>query len=138
MARLIEWTPQLSVGVKQLDDEHKKLIAFLNDLHAGMVAGHGDDVLGPILEGLVKYTRTHFDNEEALLRTHGYPGFSAHLLEHERLAAVVLAKQAQFKSGGGGAMLNITTMQFLRSWLLDHVEGTDKKYTAFLNAKGLT
>jgi hemerythrin-like metal-binding protein len=137
MAQLIEWKPHLSVGVQQLDEEHKRLISFLNDLHAGMLARHGKETLGPILDGLIKYTRTHFDNEEALLRKHGYPGFHAHLLEHERLASEVLAKQAAFKSSGGGVMLNIETMQFLRNWLLNHVEGTDKKYTAFLNAKGV-
>jgi hemerythrin len=137
MAQLIEWKRELSVGVAQIDEEHKRLISYLNQLHAGMMARLGKEALGPILDGLVKYTRTHFDTEEALLRKHGYPGYSAHLLEHERLASEVLAKQAAFKNSGGGVILNMETMQFLRSWLLNHVEGTDKKYTAFLNAKGV-
>ena len=137
MAQLIEWKPELSVGVAQIDEEHKRLISFLNELHAGMLANADKETLGPILDGLVKYTRTHFDNEEALLRKHRYPGFTAHLLEHERLASEVLAKQAAFKGSGGGVLLNMETMQFLRSWLLNHVVGTDKKYTAFLIEKGV-
>jgi len=34
------WTDSMSVGVKMLDDDHKKLIDMVNELHDGILEGH--------------------------------------------------------------------------------------------------
>jgi len=53
---LITWNAALSVGVKEIDDQHKKLIDLVNQLNDAMHAGKGRDVLGAVLAELVKYT----------------------------------------------------------------------------------
>ena len=47
---LIKWNDSFSVNVVKVDQEHKKLIAMVNDLTDAMKAGKGKDVLGKILD----------------------------------------------------------------------------------------
>jgi hemerythrin len=57
---LITWNDSLSVKVAEIDEQHKKLIAMINELNDAMRLGKGKDVLGKIVNGLVTYTTTHF------------------------------------------------------------------------------
>ena len=133
---LMEWSEKLSVGVKQFDDEHKRLVGMVNDLFDGVQAGRGKDMLGPILDGLISYTKTHFANEERYMQTHAFPAFAAHKAEHDALAKQVLDVQAKFK-GGATSALSMEVMNFLKNWLIKHILGTDKSYGPFLNGKGI-
>jgi hemerythrin len=133
---LMEWNDKLSVGIKQFDAEHKKLVSMVNELFDAMQAGKAKDSLGRILDGLITYTKTHFANEERYMREHNYPDLAAHKAEHEALAKQVLDVQAKYRAGAN-AVLGMEVMTFLKGWLLKHIQGTDKKYTPFLNAKGV-
>jgi hemerythrin len=82
---IMVWSARLSVGVEQFDHEHRKLIGMLNDLHDEMLKGKASRLLGPLLANLVKYTQTHFANEEAQFKTHHYPNALSHKLEHDHL-----------------------------------------------------
>ncbi len=133
---LMEWNEKMSVGVKQFDTEHQKLVGMVNDLFDAVQAGKGKDRLGPILDGLISYTKTHFANEERYMEQHGFPNFKGHKAEHDALAKQVLDVQAKFKAGAN-AVLSMEVMNFLKNWLMRHILGTDKQYTAFLNQKGV-
>jgi hemerythrin len=133
---LMEWNDRLSVGIKQFDDEHKRLVAMVNELFDAAQGNRGKDVLGKILDGLITYTKTHFANEERYMTQHGYPELAAHQAEHGALAKQVLEVQAKYKGGATGA-LNNEVLTFLKGWLVKHIQGTDKKYGPFLNGKGI-
>lgn len=133
----MEWNPTFSVGITQFDDEHKRLVKMLNDLHEAMLKGKGRDALGAILDGLIGYTRTHFANEEKYMLQHHYPDYPAHKKEHDALAKQVLAVQAKYKQGGTSATLSMDVLNFLSDWLVKHIMGSDRKYTPFFNGKGL-
>jgi hemerythrin len=132
----MEWSPALSVNVKQFDDQHKKLVNMVNDLHDAMKIGKGNEVLGKILDGLISYTASHFADEERLMTTHAYPGFSAHKVEHEKLVKQVLELQQKFRSGQ--PILTNNVMTFLKDWLVKHIQGDDKKYGIYFNSKGIS
>jgi len=133
---LMTWNEQMSVGVKVLDEDHKKLVAMINELHEGLKAGHGKDVLGKILDGLVSYTKFHFQREQQLFARTGYPEAEAHKKLHDDLTKQVLDVQAKFKSGAV-TCLSLDVMEFLKNWLTNHIQGTDKKYGPHLNSKGI-
>ena len=133
---LMEWSDKLSVGVSQFDDEHKRLVKMVNDLFDAMHASHGKDVLGPILDGLVSYTVTHFKHEEELMARHGFPESAAHRAEHVALTKQVAEIQAKYRAGAT-TVLTLEVMTFLKNWLTKHILGTDKHYGPFLNAKGI-
>ncbi len=133
---LMEWNEKMSVGVKQFDDEHKKLVAMVNELFDAVQAGKGKESLGKILDNLIAYTKSHFANEERYFAQHGYPDQDAHKKEHEALAKQVADVQQKYHSGAT-ATLSMEVMNFLKNWLVKHIQGTDKKYGPFLNAKGV-
>ena len=132
---LIEWNDNLSVNVKEIDSEHKKLIAMINELHSAMGSGKGKDAMGRILGGLAEYTKTHFSYEENLMQKHNYPGYLGHKGQHDALTKQVLDLQGKFQEGK--ALVTVEVMNFLKDWLQNHIQNTDKKYSPFFNGKGV-
>jgi len=132
---LLQWDSIYSVNIGVLDTQHKMLVAMINDLHQAMAARSGKDKLGSILAGLVKYTQGHFATEERLMETFGYADFLAHKSEHDGLTNTVLDLQRRFYASQAG--MSVEVMEFLRDWLVKHILGSDKKYSPFLNAKGV-
>lgn len=132
---LMTWDSTWSVNVKEIDGQHQRLIALINDLHDAMKAGKGRDVLGGVLTELANYTVYHFGTEEKLLQANGYPGYGAHKKEHETFTKEVLDLKS--RCDRGDLILTINVMAFLKDWLTGHILKTDKRYSAFLNGKGV-
>lgn len=132
---LMSWKPEFSVGIASIDAQHTKLISLINALHDAMARGEGKDVVGKVLNELVIYTKTHFAYEENLMKKHGYPAFVQHKQLHDKLAAQVLDLETKVREGRSSVTMEVMT--FLRSWLQDHILGTDKSYTSFLVGKGV-
>jgi hemerythrin len=132
---LIAWDSSMSVSVSDLDRQHQKLVAMINELHQAMKAGHGKEALGKILSGLISYTETHFKVEEKYFAEFKYPDAASHLREH----SAFVKKVSDFKNDFEHGRLTVTieTLHFLRDWLQGHIKGTDKKYSSFFNEKGL-
>ncbi len=131
----LTWNESLSVNVREIDEQHKKLIALIGDLHRAMLAGQGKQALGKVLDGLISYTNTHFAAEERLMKMNGYPDFEGHHDIHIKMAQKVQDIQKRHSQG----QMNITldTMKFLEDWITKHIMGTDKKYGPHLNSKGV-
>ena len=132
---LISWSQALSVNIEQIDNQHKKLIGLLNDLHDAMAVGKGSAAIGTVLASLIDYTKVHFATEEELMEKYLYPGYIRHKKEHENLVSQVEELNGKFKSGK--PVLSLEVMQFLKNWLSGHILGVDKMYTTYLNNKGV-
>ena len=74
---LLSWNDTYSVKIRKFDDQHKKLIDLINQLHDSMLVGKGKDVMGEVMNSLVDYTKTHFTAEETLMRLHNYPDYES-------------------------------------------------------------
>jgi len=94
----IVWTNQLSVDVKILDNDHKRLVILINDLHDALMAGRDSNALEGIFDELVANTRIHFAHEEKLLAAAGYGDVAAHKQAHEQKLKQLLSLQSRFKS----------------------------------------
>ena len=131
---LIKWTAALAVKVPSIDEQHQKLVALINQLNEAMKQGLGKNVLGGILKELVDYTHYHFEFEHKMMEQFGYPGMEKHLQQHDSLTRQVF--EFQIKYAAGQAALTIPTMKFLQTWLLNHIQVTDKEVGEFLYSKG--
>jgi hemerythrin len=131
----MDWNNDLSVNINEIDEQHKKLLALINELHEAMKSGRGKEVTEKTLAGLIQYVGTHFTKEEDLMERYNYPGLLAHKGEHAKLTLQAKDIHQQFQQGK--AVVNVELMNFLKSWLRNHILGTDKKYAPYLNGKGV-
>lgn len=132
---LITWTEELSVNIAEMDKEHKQLVAMINELHEAMATGKGKDVLGGVMTRLVDYTKFHFAAEEKLMSSNQYPGYPNQKTEHDNLTKKVSDIKARLDAGN--MVVTVEVMTFLKDWLTKHIMGLDKKYSDFLNGKGV-
>jgi len=133
---LMHWDESFSVGIEKFDEEHQQLVAMLNELFEAVQAGRGREGLGEIMDRLIDYTKFHFANEEHYLLKHGYPDLEAHKEEHRILTRQVEEMLRKYRSGAT-AMLSMEVLHFLKSWLTNHIKGTDKQYGGYLQERGL-
>ncbi len=133
---LMSWSPEYSVNVREIDEQHKVLIKMINDLHDAMLKKQGKDVLGKILTDMAVYAQKHFATEEMYMKRYKYPDFTAHHGEHAAFIDKVTKFKSDFDANRLG--LSIEVMNFLSEWLKNHIMGVDKKFGPFFNSKGLT
>jgi hemerythrin len=131
----LSWNDNYSVNIREIDDQHKRLLTLVGNLHRAMLEGQGKQELGKVLDGVVAYAANHFPAEERLMKAHGYPEHEEHRTIHAKMTQKVLDIQKQYHQG----QINITleTMKFLEDWVAKHIMGTDKKYCPYLNSKGV-
>lgn len=132
---LITWDTSLSVEVGEIDTQHQKLIKLINDLNEAMKIGKAKDAMANIIHGLVDYTRSHFSREEKYFDQFGFSGAALHKQEHKKFVGKISEFEKGF--GEGKLMLSMDVMNFLKDWLVDHIKGTDKKYSKCFNENGL-
>lgn len=126
----MEWTEELSVGSSNIDAQHKVLVKYINDLDDAIQSNQGEPALKKIINGLVDYTILHFDFEEHQLEKSNYPDLAAHKAEHADLKETVLGFKEQFELGN--FKMGNKVLDFLKSWLVDHIMLSDKNYAEHL------
>ncbi len=127
---LLQWSENLSVGVIEMDRQHKKLVDLVNHLYEAMAVGKGDDVKKEILTELATYTKVHFSTEERLMREYGYPQLTDHKRLHDELTNKVI--QLNEKVQKGQMVPSVSLGNFLKDWLVQHIMEQDKKYGQFI------
>lgn len=130
------WSEELSVGVKLLDRDHQRILGILDELHDGVSRSRAKEVLGGVLDRLARYAQTCIAHEEKLLAMAGYPMPVEHMQEHTEFARNIIELKTRHRNTPHGA-LSLETIQFLKSRFLGHIQGLDKNYGPFLNAKGI-
>lgn len=131
----ITWNSKLSVGINEIDNQHMKLVGYINDLHDAMKIGKAKDIMAEILQNLVKYTVYHFSLEEKYMEHAVYPGLISHKKEHADFVKKISDFQKSY--GEGSSFISIDLLNFLREWIMHHILETDQKYTPFLKDKGV-
>lgn len=131
-----KWSPDYSVDIKTIDNQHQELICILNHLFIAVSRRQADKEIAVILDDLVAYTKTHFALEEKLMQQAGYEGFEAHKLEHRNL--IERLDQLGKKFMVDEKPIHFELLSFLKSWLKEHIQGSDKKYSAALQSEGFS
>lgn len=126
----IQFSEELSVGVKEVDDQHKELIAIANTVLEAVESGGGPAVSANAIKKLRDYTVFHFNSEEQLMRDNDYPKLSEHITGHARLKNIV--KDLQRSAYEGKSPTPSQLMTFLRDWLLNHILTHDRAFARFL------
>jgi len=122
----IRWNENLSVGIAQMDQQHKKLVDMVNRLYDAMNQGKGNETAASILGELVNYTKIHFAAEEQLMQKHHFPNFIAHKKIHDELTNKAVDLNQKIKNGE--MVMAVSLSIFLKDWLQNHIMKEDKQY----------
>lgn len=134
----IEWRDDFSVNVKEIDEQHKRLLGMINGLcklHNAMKAGKARATWSALLDEMTDYMQTHFTTEEAYMKRFNFPGYEQHCREHQDFVRKVLEFRKKYEEDG--LLLSLEAMEYLEKWLVEHIQGTDKQYTLCLNMNGI-
>jgi hemerythrin len=134
MKEFIEWSDALSVGVKEIDDQHKGLINMLNELNKAIQGGWGKEARKEVIDKLIEYTRVHFTTEESVMRISGYPDVEAHKKQHETLIVMVSDYVKKYEQDPNASSYDL--LFFLKRWLTEHIVKTDKTLGEYLVKTG--
>jgi len=133
--QFVEWHDDYSVGIDSIDQQHKKLLNLINQLQTAVDYSTGEQFEREALDELVDYTKTHFTYEEGLMRDNDYPDFEPHKAQHEKMFKKVGEVLAEYEKDHDTAMSNAA--EYLKDWLITHINGTDKEYSSYLIGKGV-
>ena len=135
MGSFIEWSDALSVGIDEIDFQHKVLVELVNEMHEAIHQRRGSDVVHHVLSKLAEYTKIHFAVEESLMRILGYPEYEEHKGEHEELVRSILELQSKVDSGK--TAIGFELMHFLKIWLTKHIMESDQQYGQYFVDAGM-
>jgi hemerythrin len=127
----LEWTQALSVGVEEIDAQHRELFRRAAKLLEGIDEGQAEE-LGGLVDFLHEYAVEHFGAEEDRMRRTRYRGYARHKAEHDRFISDLLALAREQERKGASAFMALKASHWLTQWLRDHVSGTDAELGEFL------
>lgn len=122
---VVDWSPDLEIGVSEIDQQHRNLVAITNHLHDALLAGQAQQAIEWIIDELTVYVKFHFDAEEKYMKTHGHADTAAHKLEHKEMLKAIRRFRKKFYEGE--PRVENEVMSFLSGWLLQHIMGTDRQ-----------
>jgi len=120
-----EWGDQLDVRVAAMNEQHKRIIALMNRLHASARTNAPQLVIESDLAELGRFTTQHFADEEAYMKRIGFAKLITHAEIHRRLLQKFTSFVDQYRTTG---QLGADFFDFLKMWLSAHIQGVDVQY----------
>lgn len=131
------FTDAFKTGIQSVDDQHQRLFDIIretNDLiHEELLHDKYDEIMR-LLTQLREYTEFHFHDEEALMERIHYPELEAQKRAHtafvERLVEIDLSDLDNMDDNQQDYLIEL--VDFLLSWLSNHILGSDKKIGEYM------
>jgi hemerythrin len=130
----IKWSDFLTVGVPEMDEEHKKFIAQVNDLTQAVLECRSKATIRRLMDAMLAEAAKHFRNEEELLFNSKYPDRAVHAAKHVQLTAQLNRAKQEFETPAISFMGALKALQ-INQLLIDHLLKEDMKYRDFLRAQ---
>lgn len=125
------WDPALETGNGLIDEQHKSLFALADALQEAVACRCDDaEAVANAVYGLTDYVVEHFDDEEELMRRHGYPQLSVHHQLHQQLTAETMRLATRYFNGED--LVPDSIAPFLAGWLADHIRKEDMRFAEYV------
>lgn len=131
----LEWQDKYSVGVVELDNQHKQMFSTINELLEAINTGTTTEHIGDIVGALVSYKKVHFETEEKYFKEFNYEGAQAHKAKHSEFNDKLNSLVSKFPVPT--AEFAFELIDFLEDWLLEHLMDMDQKYKECFISHGL-
>ena len=134
--KTINWRDEFSVGVAEMDTQHKKLLAMINRLIEEQHTLTDPKTIAELLTGMTDYAQEHFRAEEYLMAEYDYD----RKIQQEKEHKAFIDKTISFISAAdmGPNILSAALLEYLGKWLVGHILTEDMQYKDFFKNKGLS
>ena len=126
---LIQWKSEYDTNLVEINHQHLEMMHILNELNIKYINGYKDEELVIILNKLSNYALTHFTTEERFFDKYNYPNADSHREEHQYFIRKIEFYADDLKNGKRDFFEDM--LNFLTSWLNDHLLNVDKKYIEY-------
>jgi hemerythrin-like metal-binding protein len=134
----IIWEDIYNTGIKEIDEQHKKLIALLSkllDLVQDEKILKESKELKTVLSELINYTNYHFKTEEKYFTDFSYEDTKEHIEKHHEFRGKIMKISQEYHDNELEASYDL--IEFLEHWFIDHINGRDKRYVNLLKNNGI-
>jgi hemerythrin len=127
---LMTWTSAMSVGLPELDEDHRVLIRIINQLAESATDDDHVGVLRQCLYSLLRYAEFHFAREEKVMTACDFPALTHHKQEHRAFTdhMQALAKALEEDEPPTAEIVNQDLLDYLKDWLNHHILIEDMSY----------
>jgi hemerythrin len=129
--QMIEWEDKFSVGISIIAEEHKNLIGILNKAIIANEHYDNTEETKYILCDMIEYARKHFSAEETYMVMFNFPEYQTHRKEHLAFTNNTVLSYHNLISGDHQIANEI--LEYLKNWLVNHIQVSDRKYVNCLN-----
>lgn len=123
----IAWTPDLSVGVEHIDDQHKIWFEKANGLFEAGKEHRTKEYINTMLDFLDDYTKQHFKDEEAYMEEIRYPEMDAQKKAHASFVNELAKLKSEYDKTNGNILVILNANKMVINWLTNHIRTMDKK-----------
>jgi len=133
---MFEWNDDYSVGIEEIDKQHKHLIGIGAEL-MNMVKHHStddmyDDVLDAV-ERMKDYTVYHFATEEQMMQRAGFDDIEEHKEQHVKFIDKLNDFEiSELDENQSEFIMDI--LKFISTWIFKHIIGSDFEYRECMSA----
>ena len=134
---MFEWNNNFSVKIPLIDEQHKKLFEIGENINILLQDHVGTDSFDEILEQITElsdYTKHHFEDEENMLKEHGYENLDEHIAEHKKFIDYLDALNFDDIDDNQEETLK-ELIKFIASWIFKHINNVDFKYADYIAEK---
>ena len=127
-----KWDPAFSVGIAVIDNQHKRIIEYINELASVSLYTNQDKTkVHTVLLSLIEYTESHFSFEESLMKEAGYSMLEAHKQVHISFIDRINFFKERYENGED---ITKQLMMDLQIWLINHIQHDDTDYKIIVQA----
>ena len=129
----LKWSKSISVGIEEIDQQHRDLFSIINDLiHIYKQPGHRNEILR-ILHAMMKYTERHFSTEDEFMTLYEFPKYLDHRKEHTDYLSKINVFLDGYEKGQDDLPKDM--LMFLTTWWRDHTSGSDMDFAIWVKSR---
>jgi hemerythrin len=132
---IIEFDDSFLTHVKEMDKQHIRLVALLNNVYELLKEGKREEALELFKREILSYVEYHLSEEEKFMEKIGYPELDQHRKVHDMFRREIYNLAPYIEEGDQKAFKE--ALSYAWGWLYNHITKTDKKYAIYAKEKGL-
>ena len=125
----LDWSENYSTNNEHIDEQHKKLLNFINDIYAAIYEEDAERVKN-VFNMTLDYTKYHFSDEEKLQKENAdrYKKIKEHFEQHRSFENLVARKIDELSTANDWKNTALDMANILSKWLIQHIGVWDKEF----------